>query len=169
MRTNGEFDTLSALLVEFLSPSDFLFTQTAKDMYESRKKEFEDELIKFYGKKWDEMNILRKNIVDGKVKFQIGIKDGSSIKLLSDEEKDKLPDIATREFLVALTKIPVREFSKPRGRDYFGFCILVGDEGREEWIDPSILRFESKEKLQDGIQEAVRSFKKIAKGRNAQK
>jgi len=121
VRTKGYFDGLSALLSEFLGFEPYMaMTQAGKHLVEQRKQQFEDELIAFYRKEYEEGLKLEKSwdawrkagadqaggLADGPV-FEIGIKGGTPDNKISQDQLTAVKKLKFHEAMAYLTTLEV--------------------------------------------------------------
>jgi len=188
VRTKGYFDGLSALLSEFLGFEPYMaMTQAGRNLVEQRKQQFEDELIAFYRKEYEEELKLKESwdawrkggadqaggLADGPV-FEIGIKGGAPDNKISQDQLTAVKKLKFHEAMAYLTTLEVN------GKKEASYEVEDFDEGVEEinpkktitrkyvgysikvgdtWYDPSILWFQSADELEKAFKEEVKKYK----------
>lgn len=154
-RSAGFFDTLSVLLRQFTSPKFYFHTEYGRNMNRKNKREFTPEIRKYVGDLYEKSKKKLETVSDesGQITLQYGIKLKKQIELYSTKGQD-------------LTELLEQVYNKPRGEDEneygrraYGYNVYIDGE----WIDPSIVLFNSKADCINAVDEAIKDYEEFLK------
>jgi hypothetical protein len=162
-RTGGRFDGLSALLDEFYRISKYLLqTKLGQDLASKRKEEFLNILKEFYGTEYEtHQKMLASLSSDTAATYEIAVrksnKSGDVLRIADTEDAKQIGGLYTRPLMKIIPNIlttPMSHIHTEDGQPSYGWSILYKDE----FYDPSILQFASREELEKKLDELVTDY-----------
>jgi hypothetical protein len=166
-RTAGLFDGICALTLEFCAPEHWFYTDTAKKISADRRINFQQEATTYYQQEFIESWQLLNEAKQNSRPIVYGLR-GANNQLIPIAEADlqepkKFIDADINEKIHILLSTPVSAKSISQ-RQYYGYSLAVIDsKGDLQWLDPSILRFESPEYLQKELLQTIEDFSQSLK------
>ncbi len=166
-RTFGLFDGLSALFTEFVGEEYWLYTDAGKKLNKEKQEKFQEVLISYYQDRYQKGWEILEKAREEKQPIQIGIKgevDGNQNAVTKTptgiEVRSDMSDAEMRAVFEKLINIPVPSTPNTQfpNREYFGYALQVNGD---VWLDPSLLRFASKEALAAEFVKSIEEYRKF--------
>lgn len=146
-RTAGLFDCLSSLVAEFTAPDYVFHTQSGKFLNQYKKSVFNNQLQLFLSELYQTQTSQFSRIANSPgLKVEYGLKISEARYSLISNSKE--------EAVASLLSMPVEELKADDGRQYYGYSFLVDGQ----WIDPSVVVYNSVEEFSETVIDAVRNY-----------